>query len=389
MRSARYFLAALVAILLMAGGGYALWSVTRDRVPPSPELTTPMLALNHLTLPHNAPIFFTLDAVPYLKEHWLEWSETFGTTPRLPEEIAVQFDASLKSPQDWRALDRKWHFGTVLLTGDPANFRPLLDHLRQSPDWTLTKIDTTSLLFERSPARAWTIADVEPLLAVFETHSAREQNTARNQIALRLMYLGEMKESKVMLDQVIQRDPKSKEAWIERSFLHGMLGQWQESLDDATRAFALDSHYRPAQFAQAEAYYALGRFELALDVARALYESGPGDTKTLLLHAKVTHAAHAYVEEIEVLQRIISIQDAKSQPVGVWQIYMGQAYAGSGDGGAACEQFKAALKDPSLTQTERDFARKALERFEPRPDLLDSVPPLPKSSLLDAPATRP
>ena len=379
-------IALLFAAALLVGTGVV---AMRYAVPPTPlsvELDTPKLSMENIDPGLRAkPIYFTLAAVPYLKEHWTEWSEAFGASTPLPEELAIQFDPTAQSPEAWRALDRKWRFGTLLLTGDPAGFRPLLDHLRQSPDWTLTRLDPTSLVYERSPAKAWTTADLAPLLAAFQSHSAEEQKIARRLIAHRLMFLGEMAAARSLLEETLKADPKAKEAWTELASLHGMQGQWEEALKAAAQALNADRRYRPAQIVQANALYALRQFEGALYATRNLYREAPADIQTLLLHAKTTHAVHSYQEEIEVLQRMIGLMKGRSQPVGMWQIYLGQAYAALGGAVQAADQFKAALSDPTLPEAEQAFARKAIERVEAKTDMFGRSAILPKSSLLDAP----
>jgi len=86
---------------------------------------------------------------------------------------------------------------------------------------------------------------------------------------------------------------------------------------------------------------------------------------------------------------MITAAQSTSQPVGLLQIYLGQAYAAVGDGGTAHDQLEAALKDTSISGADRAFAQKALERFEPKNEFLNTVPSLPQSSLLDAPSGRP
>jgi tetratricopeptide (TPR) repeat protein len=201
------------------------------------------------------------------------------------------------------------------------------------------------------------------------------------------MFLGQMSEAKALLDGMLKTDPKSKEAWTELAFLYGMSSQWPESYQAALRALASERHYRPAQIAQASALYAMGRFDEALQVTRDLYDAAPADGQVLLLHAKVTHSAHAFQEEIEVLQRLIGLMQGRSQPVSFWQIYLGQAYAATGNALLAEDQFKSALKDESLPASDRDFVLKAMERLETNSDTVDTTTkPAPvQSSLLDAP----
>jgi predicted Zn-dependent protease len=388
MYSLRYIAAGLIAFLFVAGCGVALWWVTLPSEPVSLELSTPALCLRSLP-PSPGPLFFNLESLPFLKGNWQQWGAAFGSTSLLPEELAVPFDATTRNPQAWRVLDRKWHFGAVLLSGDPANFRPLLEHLRSSSDWKLTQIDPVSYLFQRNAARSWTNADLAPLLEVFAQHSVKEQHAARVQVAHRLLFVGELPAAQALLDEVLKADPDSIAAWTELASVHGKAGKWKESMEAADHALALDDHYRPARMAQANAFYALGRFDKALFVTRNLFQEAPADGQILLLHAKVSHAAHAYQEEIAVLQTMITAAQGASQPVGLLQIYLGQAYAAIGDGNSAHDQLEAALKDPGISADDRAFAQKALERFTGKTEFLNSVPSLPQSSLLDAPAGRP
>ena len=227
------------------------------------------------------------------------------------------------------------------------------------------------------------------MLEVFKTHSAEEQKNARIQVAHRLLFGERLPAAKELLEEVLKGEPKCVPALAELASLHGMAGQWQDAMTLAGRALSFDRRYRPAQIVMANASYAMGRFDAALDMTRSLYASAPGDGQTLLLHAKVTHAAHAYREEIDVLHNVISIMLGKQQPLGVWQIYLGQANAAIGEGAVARELFKEALKDTSLSESDRAFAEKAVERYAPKADMLNSTPSLPESSLLDAPAYRP
>jgi len=390
MSSLRSVIFVSVVLLVTVVGGYWLINLTLPPEPLSPELGTPKLSMAQISpSQHAKPLFFTMSALPYVKEHWEEWGKAFHSPSLVAEEIAVPCEAALQSVENWNVLDHKWRFGTLLLMGDPAGFRPLLEYLRKSPEWTLTQLDPTSLVFERAPARAWSTADLTQVLDCFQTHSATEQKTARVLIAHRLMYLKEVPVAKKLLEEALKLEPRSKEAWTEMAQLHGMQGEWQESLAAAERALASESYYLPAQKAQAQALYSLGALDRALDVTRNLYQAAPADLPTLLLHAKATHAAHSFIEEIDVLQRMISLLEANSQPVGPWQVYLGQAYASAGNSLMAEELFKTALKDETLSDAQRAYVLQSLERIDSKSDLLNVGPAFPESSLLDAAEYRP
>lgn len=390
MRSRPIVIYAIVASLLALAGLFAIWFFSRPEKPLSAELTGPKLALEAFAPALRArPLFFTRADLPALGERWKEWGQALAGAA--PEALAAEFEGTLQSPQAWRVLDRKWRFGAVLLTGEPAAFRPLLDHLHRSADWTLARVDPAGYVFERSPARAWTAAEIPATLEVFKNHAPVEQRTARLQLAHHLMFLEEMAAAKELLDETLALQPKSREAWTELAQWHGMAGDWPAALKAAVQALEYSRNYRPARTVQAEALAALGRFEEALPLTRDLYDAVPSDPQILLLHAKVTHGAHAYHEEIVVLQRLIGLLQGRSQSVAFWQLYLGQAYAATGNAILAEDQFKAALRDPGLAPRDREFALRALDQLEMKSDTLSTAPApsASPSSLLDAPAYRP
>jgi len=319
-------------LLIICGIAALLVSCSRP-APLSPELTTPKLALEAIR--------------PELRERPLFSTSDQELTP---------------FPQAWRALDRKERFGSVLLAGDPARFRPLLDHLRRAHDFTLTRVDPTSYFFERNPTKTevWTTASIP---SVLEAYPAKEQQLARVQLAHRLIYLDELPAAKALLDEVLKQTPESPEAWTQMAAWHGSAGQWSAALHAANRALAAKRNYRPAQVAKAQALEAQGQFDDALILTRALYAATPDDPQILFLYAKVAHSAHAYQEEILVMKSLIALLQKHAQPVGNWQIFLGQAHSAVGETRQAAEQFQAALKDPSLGEAQRAFATKALERF--------------------------
>lgn len=352
---------------LLPGAG-VFWFRSRA-VPPSPELATPMLALDRLGALRNKPLFFTPPAAVFLKPDWPElravMSET-GALPASPEATAREWEPITQDPGAWRALDRTRRFSALLLTGDPAALRPLLEHLRKAPDWTLTWLDHTSLIFERSPARAWTAKDLDSINARFASHSRAEQVAVRVQTAHRLTALDELQTANAVLREALRLDARSAPALTELACLQAVAGRWDDALAFADRAVSADRHYLPASAARASALYAFGKFSDALALTRKLVEAAPDDGETLELHARVTHAAHAFQEEIVALEKIVSIATAHRLPTGTWRVYLAQAYAADSRSDDALAQFEEALKEPNLTPGERAFAEKGIERIKSR-----------------------
>jgi len=361
-------LLALAAALSIAAGGAFVW-LRRPELPLSVELATPSLALAQLGAPASSSaspssigrLFYTRSAAAFLPA---------PAEAAAREKQVVEYETVLHDPKAWRALDRRERFEALLLTGSPAEFRPLLDHLRQAPDWKLTYVDATSFIFRRTPAVEWTPAALGTLKECFATHSRSEQVTMRVQTAHRLAAIGEYRPAKELLDEAEALDVRSTAVWTELASWHAAQGKWDESLEASEKAVKYGRNYPPALAAKANALFAHGKFNDALHLTRRLVEKAPEDGPTLYLHAKVTHAARAYAEEIETLQKIIAGAEARHMPTGTWRIFLAQAYGATGEAEPALEQFEKALKDPGLTERERSFAEKGIERIRSREPIL-------------------
>jgi len=339
-----------MTVLLLAFGGCG-------KQPVSIEISTPKLAADRLKgVTPGANLFFTRPALIALKEKG----------PADLEKRAAGYEAVLQNPKAWRELDRRERFSAVLLTGDPAGFRSLLEHLHKSPDWTLTWLDHTSYLFERAPAVAWTAAALDDLKAVFASHTPDEQVTMRVQAAQRLIAIGEREAAEALLKEAAALDANSAAVWAASASLHAACGRWDKAAEAADRALAVDARYWPAVATKADALYAFGRFSEALTLTRKLAGATPEDGQNLALHARVAHAAHAYREEIEVLEKIIAMSQSRALPTGSWRVFLAQAYAADGRPEDALAQFQAALKEPELPPQEKSFAEKGIERIQSR-----------------------
>ena len=351
MRSFRTI--SILALSFLLIGGAVGWFRPQSA---SPELSTPVLALARLEPLAGRVLYFTSAAAPFLKEHGI------GDAVAL----ASQFDKVACNAKAWRTLERERRFSALMLTGDPAAFRNLLDHLRKSPDWTLTWLDHTSLVFERSPARAWTAADLDSLKTTFSKHSRAERVTMRVQAAHRLVASGETAPARLLLDEAIGLDKHSAPAWAELACIQAACGQWDLVMASAERALACDARYLPAVAAKASALYAFGKFNDALTLTRKLIKATPEDGLAIELQARVAHAAHAFHEEIQALEKLVSLTRAQGAPTGVWRVYLAQAYAADIQNDEALQQFEQALREPDLPDSEKSFARKGIERIKSR-----------------------
>ena len=323
----------------------------------SPELSTPTIALARLEPLAGKKFYFTSEVRPFLKGRLDDGAVAAS---------AREFDAAARNPKAWRALEREHRFSAVLLAGDPAGSRALMEHLQKSPDWTLTWLDHTSLIFERSPARTWTVTDLETLKTIFAKHSRAERVTMRVQAAHRLVAIGEPTSARALLVEALALDKKSAPAWAELACIQAAFAQWDLALASAEHALACDKDYLPAISAKASALYAFGKFNDALNLTRKLIKATPEDGLAIELQARVAHAAHAFHEEIQALEKLVEMAKAQGVPAGVWRVYLAQAYAADVQSDAALQQFEEALREPDLPEHEKSFARKGIERIKSR-----------------------
>ena len=362
------------AALALMGGGFFWWQSTQRIYTPSPELATPVLAFESLRPFQGRPFFFTPAALDFLKQNWASWSFQASGTPiqneqqsAFLERRARENEAVVNDPKAWRVLDRQWRYSAVILSGEPASFRALLDHLRQSGDWVLSRVDATSIVFLRAPAKAWGVEQPEALLAHFSKSTKQEQAVVLSQVAHRLLVLGLSPEAETLLQAALTKDPKSAMATAGMASIQAAQFQWEEALRWSESALRLEPGYPPALVAKASALLSLKRANDALDITRQLVDKRQTtDGAHLALHARAAHAARAYQEEIEALLQIIALTEKRALPTGGWRIFLAQAYAANTQGEPAIKQFELALKEPDLTEAQRGFALKGIERIRDR-----------------------
>ena len=137
----RFCLPIFLALLALGGAGCGRkdsGAIT------DPLVLTPAMALTDLKA-HT--LFYNAVARPWLLEKrpdLVPAEERAQPTPRVREMAQA-----VQNPKLFRQLDRQGRFDALLLTGDPSQYRPLLDHLLDAQDWKLTYLDHTSLIFRR------------------------------------------------------------------------------------------------------------------------------------------------------------------------------------------------------------------------------------------------
>ena len=270
------------------------------------------------------------------------------------------FAQGVQEPAEFRSLDHQRQFDAVLLSGDPTTYEPLLHHFSDSKDFVLTWLDNADLIFRRSGAQPWKEADLTATAGQFQG-----ENRARflSGAASRLIAIGQLPMAKRALDAA-QPDAKNlPEYWTALALYDGEVAHWPEALDSLDRALALQPDFTPAMTTKAQILFGARRYEEAMAISDKVVEEHPDDPSMLFLHATISHQAHSYDREIAALKHLIDLADAQGQSTTGYRIYLGQAYAESGDAMLSLIQFQKAMDSPDISPAQRDFAQDCIAKI--------------------------
>lgn len=263
------------------------------------------------------------------------------------------FAQGVQLPPVFRALDHQRQFDAVLLSGDPTTYKPLLKAFADDKDFVLTWLDNANLIFRRPGAQHWTEADLNVTAAQF-----RGENQARflAGAATRLIAIGQLQMARRALDTAQPNASSIPDYWTALALYDGEIAHWPDALSSLDRALALDPGFTPALTTKAQILFGARRFDEALDISDQVVAQHPDDPSMLFFHATLAHQAHSYDREIAALKHLIDLADAQGQSTTGYRIYLGQAYAETGEGMLSLIQFQTAVNAPDISPAQRDFA---------------------------------
>jgi tetratricopeptide (TPR) repeat protein len=330
----------------------------------NPLLDSPQLALEAL---QAKSLYYNGRARP-----WLLSQRPDLLTPEdrdADSERSRALRQAVQNPKLFRQLDRNYRFDALLLVGDPSEYRPLLDHLVETKDWTLRYVDHTSLVFQRGNGTVWKLADFAPVRARFAQSKPGEKAKVLAETAVKLLVVKQADAAKALLDEasgLAAREPHVANALA--TYYLGR-GEWRLASEQVERALTADGNFLPALATKTQLLYGMKRFGDAFEISSKLIARSPNDPNLLFYHAKISHEAHAYKSEVEALGKLIAQADAEGFPIGGYRIYLGQAFTVMGDAPRAVEAFMLALNDPDLPDDQRVFARENIARIKKRTGL--------------------
>jgi tetratricopeptide (TPR) repeat protein len=346
-----------VAVLIFAL--LAAWLIHRRAAVHSPQLATPMLSLDRLqakSLYYNGP------ALPWLLERRPDLLVAADKEPRSLR--AREFAHAVQNPKRFRQLDRQHRFDTLLLIGDPSQYRPLLEHLLEAKDWTLTYLDHASLVYRREADRPWQPAELSTLRGHFT--APREEAVFLAQAASKLLAIRMGAVAKPLLEEAEKLDPRCAEVWSGLATYHMSQGEWSLALARANRAVEIAPKSLAAIGAKAQVLFSTKKFSEALPLSARLVAARPDDPGLLFYHAKIAHEARAFREEIAALEKLVALAEREAQPASGYRLYLAQAYAADGQAEPSIKQFTRLLEDSELSKEQRTFAEETLAQIKSR-----------------------
>ncbi len=270
------------------------------------------------------------------------------------------FAQAVQMPAVFRSLDHERQFDALLLYGDPTTYKPLLKHLADSKDFVLTWLDNSDLIFRRIGAAPWTEADLTATAGQFQG-----ENLSRflSDAATRLIAIGQLPIARRALDEAQPHGKDLPEYWTALALYDGEIAHWPDALDALDRALTLQPDFTPALTTKAEVLFGARRFDEALAISDRVVEQHPNDASMLFFHATIAHQAHAYDREIAALKHLIEMAEAQGQSTTGYRIYLGQAYAESGEAMLSLIQFQAAVEAPDVSPEQREFAQDCIGKI--------------------------
>lgn len=352
----RVLLWAITAFVVSAGGTF-LWKwANRPWRPTNPDVLQPKAALAALKGPTTycnqaARISMVGDLAKLLPEPARDMQSLFSRG----------MAQAVQDPRLFRELDRQSRFDEVWLVGDPSSYKPLVEHLLETRDFTLGFIDHTSLIFRRG-GESWSQAQIDSLGAKFPEN--RDRAYALALTAAKLIAVRQTEPAAKLLREAEAASTQVPEVWAGWSTYQMVQGRWDKALEAADRALAIDPESATGIACRAQCLYATKRFGEAWNEGERLLAKRPDDPAMLFYHAKLAHEARAFQAEIASLRKLIGIAERAKANVSGYRVYLAQAYAATNDADGALDEVTQALLDTTLPKEQRQFADELLAQIK-------------------------
>lgn len=278
----------------------------------------------------------------------------------LPEDDSDSIETS-RDPSTWRRLDREQRYDAVLLAGEVATITPLLQHLRESPDFSVLTLDRWGVVFRREPTRQW--SPPEP----GEIRPDAAPDVRARELAGRAAVLLAMRENRAAQSYItaaLALAPSDPLVLARRAAIDLQRGRLSEAVAEADRVLRIDPRNVAALQIKAQALARGGAADEAWKVSEELVRIADArDLVSLALHARLASEARAYSREQESLEQIVRTSERIGIEPVMYRVLLGQCYARQGLGRQAMEQFQKLRALESLPDSARTDVETAIERL--------------------------
>lgn len=318
-----------------------------------PRLTSPDQFLKEVVRP-GISTFLSPELIPFLSH------QGSISVPTREESLAA-----LSNPSLFLKLNRRKGFANVVIGSGEQN-SPILVYLLSSPLWVLSEIGPWGWVFKPAgSARPWALPEKGSWEKEWPHPSDRSLALIRTSANLAAIHRDKEADQLLLMAEALRSQPSL--LLSTRASLEASRGRWEEASSLAQKALTLDHANTAASLILIRSLVETGRSDEALEYARDLMRRQPEDPGILLLAARTANAAGSSQEEIDALERLVTVSGRNHQPTAVVISYLGQAYARNGRRGDALRCFDTALADPSLDVQEKRVIREIREHISPDP----------------------
>ncbi len=311
------------------------------------EQTVPTQALAELRkLSSGTGLFNTfLSGGPLIWGAWPQW-RTFsdGRANLYGREFVDEYRAAMRDPEKWEAWMHERSDSVVFLqygTGDDA---VLLQHLAQSPEWSLHYFDHAACIFVRGSA-VWPDADALCLRAreVADTVAGTDKYVWGRAVATMgnfLMTCGKTEAAARLFYDAIAVNPRISEAWMNLGVIERNRGQFDHALELVDQLLARNPYYYQARLMRAEILAVRGDVAGAVKEVERVLKRAPDSGQAWFVRAQLAARQGDRPVAIAALERVTS-EKVEDQTV-YW--FLAQLLAGDGKTNEAVAAYENCLR---------------------------------------------
>ena len=278
---------------------------------------------------------------------------------RSPDAASIKALAS--SPVRWREEDRQDPFQSILLAVPLDESGPMVEMLKSTPDWHLTKIDNQGLLYRRG-THGNSSENIQTTFA-----NTRESALHAAQTAMVMQFLGKNKDARELMGKARETSPGDPLVLIQSATLAAALEQWPTTKKEAELALKKDPSSTQARYLLALALLETGNTSSAAAESATLSAQASRTPSVLWLQARISRQANDPTTEIAALEPLLALAQKQKEEPTLIHIHLAQAWAKRGFAAQALENYSAALKG-NLTpaqRTELENARGTIQNRAP------------------------